>query len=187
MRILGGKFRGLSIKVPSGLSTRPTSARAREAIFNILQHGKPNKDLCGSNVLDVFAGSGALGLEALSRGARKAIFIDNDHVAKRALRENAVKLGLLAKISILDANAPDFFGVSKDYEKAFDLVFMDAPYREKITLPTLEGLKNFGWLARDAALVVEISAKDTFIRPSGFEIVADRVIGKARFLFMQFL
>ena len=125
MRIVAGKFRGASIEAPKGLATRPTSDRVRQALFNVLEHGPPRFDFEGARVLDLFAGSGALGLEALSRGARCAMFIEESPTARAAIRRNVEALGLtgVTKIRRRDATKLGEAGTLQP----FQLIFCDPP------------------------------------------------------------
>src|SRR5215510_16048942 len=123
MRIIAGKFRGASIEAPKGLATRPTSDRVRQALFNVLEHGAPQFDFAGARVLDLFAGSGALGLEAMSRGARFCLFVEESADARAAIRRNveAIRLTGVTKIWRRDATKLGAAGTLAP----FDLVFLD--------------------------------------------------------------
>ncbi len=126
MRIVGGRWRGRSLKGPSSDAIRPTSDRLRETIFNILQHGYDDP-VEGARVLDLFAGSGALGIEALSRGARSAVFVDRSHKAITAIRANLTALGIEAEVRPIEARAA--LRAASARHEAYDLVFLDPPYR----------------------------------------------------------
>jgi 16S rRNA (guanine966-N2)-methyltransferase len=153
MRIVGGKFRGHAIQGPSSTATRPTSDRVRESIFNILAHGTAGVSIEGARVMDLFAGTGAMGLEALSRGARFCQFVDEAAEARALIRRNADALGVigLAKIWRRDASrlgpcAP---------QSPFNLVFVDPPYGRGLGLKAMQSLINGGWLSPGAVVVLE--------------------------------
>ncbi len=187
MRIVAGKHRGRRIAAPEGLDVRPTSDRAREALFNILEHGHFTADgtspLIDARVLDVFAGSGALGLEALSRGATHLTCIENSATALSALRANAKALGETARVTVVQADAakpPTAAGLP------CRLVLMDPPYRSGLAGPTLAALAERGWLAAGALCVVEISAVESLEAPAGFAALDERRYGKAKLVFLRY-
>ena len=187
MRIVGGKHRGRRIAAPEGHAVRPTSDRARESLFNILQHGNFTIDgtspLVGAHVLDVFAGSGALGLEALSRGAAHLTCIENSATARAALRANAKALGETARVTVVQADAtksPTTAG------PPCRLVLMDPPYRSGLAAPALTALAERGWLAAGAICVVEISAAESLETPAGFTPLDERRYGKAKLVFLRY-
>lgn len=152
MRIVGGKLRGRTLAAPKSITIRPTTDRVRESLFNILEHGY-SESLDGGRVLDVFAGTGALGCEALSRGARFALFIESGTEGRALLRQNVDTLGLAdcTRIFKRDAIRP---GPCPD-NKPFGLVFADPPYGKKLAEKALKTLAGQGWLADQALLVVE--------------------------------
>ncbi len=150
MRIIGGQFRGRTIRAPEGMGTRPTSDRVREAIFNILGDVP-----VGVNVLDLFAGSGAMGLEALSRGAESAIFVDESPDARDVISSNAAALGVSERCLVLGGDAGDFLARQSPAAGKCSLVFVDPPYGEGFPDETLRGLMNWEGLASPAIVVVE--------------------------------
>src|SRR4029450_8478521 len=167
MRVVAGKHRGRKIAAPEGHDVRPTSDRAREALFNILEHGQFAEDgtsaLIDARVLDVFAGSGALGLEALSRGAAQLTCIENSATARSALRANAKTLGETARVTVVQADA------TKPPTPAGPpcrLVLMDPPYRSGLAAPALAALAERGWLAAGALCVGEVSAAGALPTPA---------------------
>jgi 16S rRNA (guanine966-N2)-methyltransferase len=183
MRIVAGKFKGAQIDAPIGLATRPTSDRVRQALFNVLEHGTPNFDFDSARVLDLFAGSGALGLEALSRGARFALFIEEGVEARAAIRRNVEKLGLTgaSKIWRRDATKLGPAGTMA----AFDLVFCDPPYGKNLGELALAAAVAGGWLRHGAIAVLEERAGHDFAWPVPFTEVdrrryGDTAIGIAR-------
>ncbi len=165
MRIVGGRLRGRALAAPKSPAVRPTADRLREALFNILAHayGDP---ITGARVLDLFAGTGALGLEALSRGAQFALFVDDGAEARALLRENVAALGLggVTKIFRRDATR---LGAAHPLEP-FALVFLDPPYGQGLAEQALACARAGGWLAGGALIVVEEAAKAGFAAPDGF-------------------
>lgn len=177
MRIISGKHKGRKIELLKDANgkVRPTSEFAREAIFNILSHGKFEGGFAGKEVLDVFCGTGAFGLEALSRGAGSVTFIDNSREAITNARYNAQHMGELANTEFVQSNATKL-GMAR---KKYSLIFIDPPYFEKLIPPTLASLYNNGWIADDALLVIEHDSKEVLEIPAMFEIVDQRKYGRA--------
>jgi 16S rRNA (guanine966-N2)-methyltransferase len=185
MRIVAGRHRGRALATPPGDAIRPTSDRARQSLFNILEHGAPAKSglvIRDATVLDVFCGTGALGLEALSRGAAKAILVDSDAAAITLARANAMALGEIANVSLrqLDATRP---GPAKE---AATLAFLDPPYGKGLATPALAALAAQGWLAPGAIVVVETATKEDLALPPGFAPLDERRYGKAKLQFLKF-
>lgn len=159
MRITGGTLRGRNLKAPEGLSTRPTTDRVREALFNILAHhdwGELGDPLDGAIVLDAFAGTGALGLEALSRGAARAFFFEKDRKALSVLRENITSLKLEKQTTILplDVTKPP------KTKEAASLLFLDPPYKKGLIPRAIVGLAAQGWVADRAMLITETAKNE---------------------------
>ena len=185
MKIAGGRRRGRRLKVPPGSEMRPTAGRTREAVFNILIHGIDGGDPEGQVVLDAFAGVGAMGLEALSRGADHAIFIDSDPAASAAARTNAGAMGEAQAVTLLtmDATRP---GPPPFSAKApAGLVFLDPPYHSGLAASALEALAAQGWIAEGAVTAVELAAKEDFTPPAGFTPLDERRYGAARIVFLR--
>ncbi len=159
MRIVGGSFKGRRIIAPSGNNTRPTTDRTREAIFNVLAHHR-NVDLEGALVLDLFAGSGALGLEALSRGGARCVFIDEDAHARGVIRDNIEALGLFGCTRIQKRSAIHLGPMPANVSGPFTLAFLDPPYGRDLAIPALTSLQKGGWLADGAAIVLEQAKED---------------------------
>jgi 16S rRNA (guanine966-N2)-methyltransferase len=185
VRIVGGVHRGRRLLVPAGDAVRPTSDRAREALFNILSHGDfaaaSGPPFAGRPVLDAFAGVGALGLEALSRGASQTAFIENGRDALATLRRNIAGLGVedQAYVSAGDATRPPRAPF------AAAVAFLDPPYGSGLAAPALAALAGTGWLLPDALAIVEIAASEGLPPPAGFSIVDERVYGAARLIFLR--
>ena len=186
MRIVAGKHRGRPLQGPSGDAVRPTSDRARESLFNILEHGKlargglsPVRD---ARVLDVFCGTGALGLEALSRGAAYATFLDRDAAALRIARHNTGMLGESKNATFVQADATQ----PPRADAPCTIVFLDPPYGSGLAAPALAALAAQGWFAADAIAVVETSGRDDVTAPAGFTAVDERRYGKAKLTFLVY-
>lgn len=175
MRIIAGRFRGKTLHTPRGSATRPTSDRVREALFNVLAHGTPQLDFETARVLDLFSGSGALGLEALSRGARYCLFIEDDASARGAIRRNVEALGLTGTTKIWRRDAAQL-GPAGNLT-AFDLVFCDPPYDEGLGMQALLNAANGGWLNPGAVVVLEERAVTQMTWPSGFAEIDNRRYG----------
>ena len=162
LKIIGGKHRGRSIATPEGQITRPTANRARESLFNILMHanwsGDGTSPLIEARVLDAFAGSGALGLEALSRGAAFCLFVETDEAARGAIRQNVEAMHLFGRTRVHRRDASDL-GVRPGADgPAFDLAFLDPPYGQGLGERALARLAEGGWLAPGAAKVIRADA-----------------------------
>jgi 16S rRNA (guanine966-N2)-methyltransferase len=178
MRIIAGQWRGRPLVAPEGRATRPTSDRAREGLFSMLQSRLGGFE--GLAVADLFAGTGALGLEALSRGADHCLFVDSDPRAIAAIRRNVERLGAGNRAEI---RAHDV-GSTPPPPKPSDLVFLDPPYGGGLAEPTLERIAGGGWLAPGGLIGVESDTAELRI-PSGFEIEGDRRFGKAHLLLLR--
>jgi len=183
MRIVAGRFKGASLEAPKGLSTRPTSDRVRQALFNVLEHGPARFEFEGARVLDLFAGTGALALEALSRGARYAVLIEEDAAARAAIRRNVEALSLtgVTKIWRRDATRLGEAGTLQP----FDLVFCDQPYGKGLGEQALAAAAAGGWVAKGAIAVLEERADSEIAWPAPFEEIdrrryGDTVIGLAQ-------
>jgi 16S rRNA (guanine966-N2)-methyltransferase len=186
MRIIAGRHRGREIQAPAGRDVRPTGDRARQALFNILEHGifaAEGSLIAGRPVLDVFAGTGALGLEALSRGALSATFIELSPAARRVLADNIARLGEgdRARILTADATRPPVA------LEPCALAFLDPPYGSGLASVALPALADAGWLLQGALAVVEIAASEAMTAPTGFAIQDERRYGAARLVFLRCL
>ena len=185
LRIVGGVHRGRRLVAPAGEAVRPTSDRARAALFNILSHGRfavAGLPFAGRPVLDAFAGTGALGLEALSRGAGAAAFIENGRDALAALRRNVASLGEEDRAHVIagDATRPPRATM------VCAAAFLDPPYRSGLAGPALSALAAAGWLMPDALVIVEVAAREELPLPAGFTALDERVYGAARLAFLRY-
>lgn len=184
MRIVGGRFKGRTIAAPGGAGTRPTADRTREAVFNILAHAEWSPGLEERRVLDLFAGSGALGFEALSRGAAFALFVETDAGARGAIRDNIEALGLFGVSRIHRRDATDLGLKPAGLGEPFDLVFLDPPYGRGLGEAALARLKSGGWIGADAIAVFECGADEAPATP-GFDLLDERAYGAAKVLFLK--
>ena len=182
MRIVGGRLGGRVLRAPASRTIRPTSERLRESIFDILAHRYPDL-LEGARVVDLFAGSGALGFEALSRGASFTLFVDDGAEARALLRGNVEAFGLggvtrlwradAAKLGKAPAGAP------------FTLAFLDPPYGKGFAGPALAALAAGRWLAEGALCVVEEAAKAEVAAPAGYDVEDERTYGDTKVMFLR--
>jgi 16S rRNA (guanine966-N2)-methyltransferase len=185
VRIVAGRFKGAALHAPKGLATRPTGNKVRQALFNILQHGTRALDLEGVRVLDLFAGSGALGIEALSRRARFALFVEESAEARGAIRRNVEALGLTGATKIWRRDATKLGPIGT--LAPFDLVFCDPPYAEGLGEKALAAAMEGGWLSPGAVAVLEERAEAEIALPSGFEEMDRRIYGDTLLLFARYM
>jgi len=177
MRIIAGQWRGRPLDAPPGQGTRPTADRVRETLFSMLTSRLGSFE--GLRVADLFAGSGALGLEALSRGAAFAAFVEKDSAAAAAIRRNAERLGASDRIRVLGGSA-----LALPASEPFDLMFADPPYAEGSGTAAVEAVERAGWLAPGGWMSVETSRADE-VAASGLEIQTSRVVGRARLTLLR--
>jgi 16S rRNA (guanine966-N2)-methyltransferase len=185
VRVVGGAFKGRTLVAPDGQGTRPTSDRARQAIFNILEHAAWAEPLQGARVLDLYAGSGALGFEAISRGAAFALFVETDEAARGAIRENADALGLMGRTRVHRRDATDLGVRPGSAGEAFTLAFLDPPYGKGLGEQTLARLREGNWLAPGALVAFERGSDEPEIDTPGYERLDARDWGAARVLFLR--
>jgi 16S rRNA (guanine966-N2)-methyltransferase len=184
MRVVGGSLRGRTIAAPKSQAIRPTADRLRESLFNILMHayGDP---VSGARVLDLFAGTGALGIEALSRGAVFTLFVDDGAEARALLRENVASLGLGGTSKVFRRDATKL-GPAYPVEP-FSLAFLDPPYGKKLAEKALASAHDGAWLTPDALIVVEEAAKSAFAAPDGFTELERRRYDDTEFVVLRFV
>jgi 16S rRNA (guanine966-N2)-methyltransferase len=171
------------LKTRRGEATRPTAERVRQAIFNVLEHGIDGFALKGARVLDLFAGSGALGFEALSRGARHVLFVEEAAEARGCLRANAEALGVLGLVKIWRRDATRLGRAAP--QVPFDLVFADPPYGKGLGEKALAALVAGGWLAAGAVVVLEEAERAEVALPAGLSLLGRRVYGDTQVLFLR--
>ena len=182
MRVVGGRLKGRNLVAPATREIRPTADRLRESLFNILVHayGDPIE---GARVLDLFAGTGALGIESISRGAGFALFVDNGTEARAILRNNIEALGLGGVTKVFRRDAADL-GPAHPVEP-FSLVFLDPPYGKGLAERALASLRDGGWLLPGAMLVVEEAKAAGIVAPEGYEELERRAYDDTEFLLLR--
>lgn len=188
MRIVGGAFKGRALKAPSSQAVRPTTDRAREALFNILAHNDDlfvaGEGLEGATVIDLFAGTGALGLEALSRGAAFALFVDSSIEGRGLIRENMLACGVAARARLFKRDATKI-GERGKMERA-TLTFLDPPYGKGLGEKALAALHDGDWLSPGALVIVEESAKADFAPHEAFDSLQNRQMGETQLWFLRY-
>src|SRR5579864_6923190 len=182
MRVVGGRLKGRNLAAPSSREIRPTADRLRESLFNILIHAYDNP-IVDARVLDLFAGTGALGIEAISRGAKFALFVDNGAEARALMRNNIEALGLGGVTKVYRRDATNL-GPAHPVEP-FSIAFLDPPYAKGLADKALVSLRDGGWLVRNALLVVEEAKASAFAPPGGFEELERRVYDDTEFVFLK--
>ena len=183
MRIVGGRLRGRELIGPKTRAIRPTADRLRESLFNILAHAYADP-VTGARVLDLFAGTGALGIEALSRGAAFTLFVDDSAEARAIIRENVAALGLGGTARIFRRDATRLGPVHP--LEPFSLAFLDPPYGQNLAAPALAAARAGGWLSPNALVVVEEAAKSAFAPPDGFSVLERRGYDDTEFILLRF-
>lgn len=185
MRIVAGSLKGRAITTPEGQNTRPTSDRARQAVFNVLEHASWSETLHGARVMDLYAGSGALGFEAVSRGAAFCLFVEIEDDARGAIRENADAYGLMGRTRVHRRSATDLGVRPGSAGEAFDIAFLDPPYAKGLGEQTLARLLEGAWLKPGAIVVFERGSDEPDIDTPGYERLDARDYGAARVLFLR--
>ena len=182
VRITAGVFKGKSLQVPDDSSVRPTSDRARQALFNRLEHSFQDYGfrLRGARVVDLFAGTGALGLEALSRGAAHVSFIETSPACRRVLQDNIAALDVDDKVTVLTLDATALPAPSKPY----DLALLDPPYEESLAQSAVDALAAKGWLTDNGLMVAETAKEETFTAPDGWIIEDSRAYGRGALTYL---
>jgi 16S rRNA (guanine966-N2)-methyltransferase len=182
MRVVGGRLRGRALAGPKSLAIRPTADRLRESLFNILAHAFDDP-VTGARVLDLFAGTGAIGIEAISRGAEFVLFVDRGAEARALLRENVAALGLGGVSRIFRRDATKLGEVHP--VAPFSLAFLDPPYGQGLAVQALASARAGAWFIPDALIVVEEAAKAQFATPQGFNEIDRRRYDDTEFVFLR--
>ena len=185
MRIIAGKLKGRTIRTPDGRNTRPTSDRARESLFNVLAHADWAPGLEGARIIDAFAGSGALGFEAISRGGAFCLFVETDAAARGCIRDNVEAFQLFGNTRIHRRSATDLGPKPAGLGAPFDLVFMDPPYAQSLVPLALEQLATGLWLSPDALVVAETGSDEPAPVAPGWITEDERIYGAARVTFLR--
>ena len=184
VRVIAGKYRGRPLRSLSGQDIRPTSDRLRETLFNVLTAGNPSS-LEGTVWIDLFAGTGAVGIEALSRGAKEVMFVENSARAAKLIEQNLNSLEIKEGYKILRDDLAGVFWRLQRKHVAADVVFLDPPYRSGLAEPALVALTEMGWLAPAALAVIELAAREAFSTPAGFAMIDERKYGAAKLIFLR--
>src|SRR6201995_1211551 len=182
MRVVGGRLKGRNIAAPASRDIRPTADRLRESVFNILLHAYDDP-IDGARVLDLFAGTGALGIEALSRGAAFTLFVDNGAEARALLRNNVEALALGGVSKVYRRDATDL-GPAHPMQP-FSLAFLDPPYGKGLVEKSLASLRDGAWLVPAALVVVEEAKAAGFAAPDGFAELERRAYDDTEFVFLR--
>lgn len=183
MRIVSGRWKGKALVAPAGDTTRPTSDRARQAVFNILEHAPWSPGLREARVLDLFAGTGALGLEALSRGASSCLFLDTDLAARAALMTNIEACSAQGITRVWKRDAACLDPMPPTASGPFDLVLVDPPYGKGFDVAALVGLAK-GWLAADGIIMLERGRGEGVLMSADFDVLDTRDYGAAQVVFL---
>jgi 16S rRNA (guanine966-N2)-methyltransferase len=183
VRIVGGRLRGRALAAPSGIATRPTSDRVREALFNILSHGVEAFQIEGARVLDLFAGTGALGIEALSRGAAYCLFVEDNADARGVIRDNIEALGLTGASKLWRRDAAKLGRAAP--MQPFQLLFADPPYGKGLGELALSAVAEGGWLESGAVCVLEEKTDAEIAIPSAFVSLEVRAYGDTSLHFLR--
>ncbi|MEM9060808.1 MAG: 16S rRNA (guanine(966)-N(2))-methyltransferase RsmD [Pseudomonadota bacterium] len=183
MRIIGGRFKGTRLAAPGAQGggkahLRPTSDRVRESLFNLIEHGD-YPEIEGARVLDLFAGTGALGFEALSRGAARCVFVDDGPAARGLVRQNIETLGVIGQTKLWRRDATRL-GLCRG--EPFDLIFADPPYGKNLGIEALVSARTGGWIAPGALIVLEEGAGSEIALPEGLTLRDDRTYGDTRIM-----
>lgn len=184
MRIVAGKFRGREIAAPDHEGLRPTSDRVRESLFNILAHGVPDFELANARVIDLFAGTGALGLEALSRGASYCLFVEDNADSRALIRTNVEAFGLTGETRIFRRDATDL-GPAGNMD-SYGLAFLDPPYGKGLSEKALTILRDGKWLQPGAVVVVEERTGTAIDFPRAYNVIDTRTYGETSITFLRF-
>jgi len=177
MRVISGKARGTALLAPKGDNVRPTTDFVKENLFNIIQH-----DVADARFLDLFAGSGAIGIEALSRGAASCTFVDFAQKSIDLLRKNLEKTRLGVNASIIKGNMPE--AVKKLDGQAFDIIFLDPPYHKDLAQKCLNSIVEQGILAEDGYIVLEMAARENFTPHNDLEVLKEKIYGSSKLIFL---
>lgn len=184
MRIISGQLRGRRLATPDGRKTRPTSNQNREAIFNTLSHAEWAPSLDGAIVADIFAGSGALGFEALSRGANFCLFVETEPSARAAIRKNIEAMNLFGVTRLHRHDATKLKIAPGNLRGAFSHIFIDPPYGKNLWAPVLERLKYYK-LITDKTIIILEEAADLLIAPKGYDIKLQKQAGSTQISYLQ--
>ncbi len=184
MRIVGGHLKGRPLARPRSEDLRPTSDRVRQALFNILEHGIEDFELAGAHVLDLFAGTGALGIEALSRGAASCVFVEQSPQSRAVIQENLTTFGLGGTTRVFRRDAANLGPSLKQLK--FSLLFLDPPYGQGLAERALASAASGQWVADGAIAVIEEDARSEIALPEDFEQIDQRTYGTTQLVFARY-
>lgn len=182
MRIIGGKYRGKKLTPPVDNNIRPTSDRMRETLFNMLEHGS-RRGVRGTKILDLYAGSGALGIEALSRHAEHVTFVDNNFKSMKLIKENCALIGQPENITFISNDGTKI----QKRDQEYGIIFIDPPYRKNLILPTLENILHQKLISTDGLAVIEYASDEDIKLPNHFREIKMKKMGEATFSILEFL
>lgn len=180
MRVIAGKARGTKLAAPDGLETRPTADRIKESLFNMI-----TSDLYDCRFLDLFSGSGGIGIEALSRGAKEAVFVDLSKEALKCIKENIEKTKFRDKSAVLKTSVEAAFNQFKQHHRKFDIIFMDPPYNKDIIDDTIKLIEKYELLASNGVIIVERDSAYKMVAYEGFAIWKEKNYGKTTISFLK--
>ena len=181
MRIIGGKYRGKKLNTPADNTIRPTTDRMRETLFNMLEHGN-GPGIRGSNILDLYAGTGALGIEALSRYARQVCFVDNNFKSIKLIKDNCDVIDNPENVSFISTDGSKM----NNRCSIFDIIFIDPPYRKNLITPTLENIILQKLISSNGIAVIEYANDEVINIPDGFTEMKKKKMGEATFSILKF-
>ncbi|WP_058486338.1 16S rRNA (guanine(966)-N(2))-methyltransferase RsmD [Defluviitalea phaphyphila] len=182
MRVIAGIAKGHNLKAPKGMETRPTTDRIKESLFNII-----SPDLYECSFLDLYSGTGAIGIEALSRGAKKAVFIDKSPICKKIIKENLLHTKLIDKAVIYQLNVNLGLDILKKNNEIFDIIFMDPPYSLDIITETLNNIAEYGILDKKGYVIIEHSSKKDIQIPDNFLLWKEKKYKTTKITFLKLL
>tara|TARA_B100000287_G_C20361627_1_gene674081 strand:+ start:173 stop:733 length:561 start_codon:yes stop_codon:yes gene_type:complete len=178
MRIIGGIYRGKKITLPEDKKTRPLKDIVKESIFNLIEHSNKFKiEIKNSLVLDLFAGSGSFGLECISRGAKKVVFIENYSKILNILKRNINSINATKNTNIIEKNCFDYLLENNQFQKKFNLIFLDPPYKEKRINVLIDKIKENEFLKDDGIIIVHRHKKNNLIISKKIDILDERIYG----------
>ena len=181
MRIIGGNYRGKKLIPPVDNNIRPTTDRMRETLFNMLEHGS-GRGVHGTKILDLYAGSGALGIEALSRHAEHVTFVDNNFKSMKLIKDNCALIGKPDNVTFISSDGTKI--QKRDHE--YGIIFIDPPYRKNLILPTLENIIYQNLISTDGLAVIEYASDEDIKIPDQFREIKMRKMGEATFSILEF-
>lgn len=182
MRIIGGKYRGKKLNTPSDNNIRPTTDRMRETLFNMLEHGS-GPSIRGSNILDLYAGTGALGIEALSRHAEHVCFVDNNFRSIKLIKDNCALIDNPDNVAFISTDSSKM----NNRGNIFDVIFIDPPYRKNLITPTLENIILQKLINSNGIAVIEYASDEVINIPDGFTEIKKKKMGDATFSILKFI